>query len=81
MTLVNIHEAKTHFSKFITQALNGEEIIIARGGIPVIKLVPFTEEKKARRGGQFKGLIHINEDFDTPLPPEYLKQFYEDKED
>jgi len=76
MTLVNINEAKTHFSKFINQALQGEEIVITRDGVPLIKLVPFTEEITSRRRGQFKGLIKISENFDAPLPEEYLKHFY-----
>lgn len=80
MTLVNIHEAKTHFSQFINQALNGEEIIIARGGKPLIKLVPFVEQTTMRHGGQFKGLMVISEDFDAPLPDEYLNHFYGDNE-
>ena len=77
--LVNIHEAKTHFSKFIEQALKGDEVIIARDSKPLIRLVPYTEEPQTRRGGQFKGLIQISDDFDTPLPEEMLKHFYEDE--
>lgn len=81
MTLVNIHEAKTHFSKIVNQALKGEEIVIARGGKPLLKLIPFTETTSERRGGQFKGLIEISEDFDAPLPEETLKAFYGDVEE
>jgi len=76
MTLVNIHDAKTHFSKLINQALQGEEIIIAKGGQPLIRLVPYTKETALRKGGQFAGLIKINDDFDAPLPEDLLKQFY-----
>ena len=77
--LVNIHDAKTHFSKLIKQALKGDEIIIARDGKPLVRLVPYTEETQIRRGGQFKGLIHISDDFDAPLPEEILKLFYGDE--
>jgi prevent-host-death family protein len=77
--LVNIHDAKTHFSKFIEQALKGDEVIIARGGKPLVRLVPYTEEPQIRRGGQFKGLIQISADFDAPLPEEMLKLFYGDE--
>lgn len=77
--LVNIHEAKTHFSKFINQALQGEEIIIAKGGKPLIRLVPYAKETQTRRGGQFKGIIQISDDFDAPLPDDLLKQFYGDE--
>lgn len=76
--LINIHDAKTHFSKFINQALKGDEIIIARDGKPLIRLVPYAEETQVRRGGQFKGLMQISDDFDAPLPEEILKQFYGD---
>ncbi len=78
--LVNIHEAKTHFSKFINSALKGDEIIVARGGKPLIRLVPYTEEPQKRRGGQLKGLMKIADDFDAPLPDALLKQFYGDEE-
>lgn len=74
--LVNIHDAKTHFSKFIKQALKGDEIIIARDGKPLVRLVPYTAEPQIRRGGQFKGLIQISDDFDAPLPEDILKHFY-----
>ncbi len=74
--LINIHDAKTHFSKYIEQALKGDEVIIARGGKPLIRLVPYSEEPQVRRGGQFKGLIQISDDFDAPLPEDILKHFY-----
>jgi len=77
--LVNIHEAKTHFSKLINQALGGNEIIIARDGKPLVRLVPYTSEPEVRQGGQLRGLIKINEDFDAPLPDELLKLFYGDE--
>ena len=77
--LVNIHEAKTHFSKFIHQVLKGEEIIIAKGGKPLVRLVPYTEESEIRHGGQFKGIIKISEDFDAPLPEEILRAFNGDE--
>jgi len=77
--LVNIHEAKTHFSKFIEQALRGDEVIIAKGGKPLIRLIPYSEGPQIRHGGQFKGLIQIAEDFDAPLPDDILKQFYGDE--
>ena len=72
---VNIHEAKTHFSKLIKQALNGDNVIIARDGKPLIRLVPYVEETQIRHGGQFKGLMEISNDFDDPLPEELLKLF------
>jgi prevent-host-death family protein len=76
--LVNIHDAKTHFSKFINLALNGDEVIIARDGKPLIRLIPYTKEVTERHGGQFKGLIEISDDFDAALPKDMLKLFYGD---
>ncbi len=68
MTRVTIHEAKTQLSKLIKQALAGEEIIIARGKEPLVRLVPLPEQRKARRIGGARGLIeHMAEDFNAPL--------------
>ncbi len=63
---VNIHHAKTHLSKLIAQAENGEEVIIARNGKPVVKLVPVASKPKRRLLGSAKGKIWISEDFDSP---------------
>lgn len=73
---INIHEAKTHFSKIINQVLKGQEVVIARDGKPLVMLVPYSPEENQRRGGQLKGLIEISDDFDAPLPADILKQFY-----
>ena len=73
--LVNIHEAKTHFSKLINQVLNGEDIVIARGGKPLVRLTPYSLETEFRHGGQFKGLIEVSDDFNDPLPEDILKLF------
>jgi prevent-host-death family protein len=81
MSTVNIHEAKTHFSKLINQVLQGEEVIIARGGDPLVRLVPYVKEVSSKRkGGQLKGLIKISDDFDAPLPEDILKLFYHSDE-
>lgn len=77
--LVNIHDAKTHFSKLIHQALNGDEIIIAKSGKPLVRLVPCSAEPSLRHGGQLKGLIEISDDFNEPLPHDILKLFYDDE--
>lgn len=74
--LVNIHDAKTHFSKLINQALEGEEIIIAKGGKPLVRLTPYSEQNTVRHGGQFRGLITISDDFNDSLPEDILKLFY-----
>ena len=75
----NIHDAKTNFSKLIAFALAGEEVIIAKAGQPLVKLVPITENKKSRFGA-YKGKIKIADDFDAPLPDDILNAFYGDNE-
>ena len=67
MIQVNIHEAKTHLSRLIAKVVAGEEIIIAKDNIPVVKLVQFTISKQKRKLGSAKGKIHIAADFDAPL--------------
>lgn len=76
MQTVNIHEAKTHFSKLIEQIQRGEEIVIAKAGVPVARLVPYVERKSAiRPPGSMKGELWIADDFDAPLPDELLSAF------
>lgn len=75
MNIVNIHEAKTHFSKLVDSVMRGDEVIIARAGKPVIKLVPITPVKIKRMPGVLKGKITISEDFNAPLPNDVLDQF------
>jgi antitoxin (DNA-binding transcriptional repressor) of toxin-antitoxin stability system len=65
---VNIHEAKTQLSKLIQAALNGKNVIIAKGNKPVVRLEALPEEQSARRIGAAKGmLLSISDDFDEPL--------------
>ena len=75
MATVNIHDAKTHFSRLITRAESGEEIIIAKAGKPVARLVPLVGRIKKRAPGTAKGQIVIKEGFFEPLPEEVLKDF------
>lgn len=72
---VNIHAAKTHFSRLVERAAKGEEIIIAKAGKPVARLMPLAEPARRRRPGLLKGKIKIAEDFDAPLPEEILRLF------
>jgi prevent-host-death family protein len=68
MTQATIHEAKTHLSKLIRQALAGEEVIIAKAGKPVVRLVPIVEEAKPRRvWGGWEGKVWMADDFDAEL--------------
>lgn len=75
MTIVNIHQAKTNFSKLVDAAMQGEEIIIAKAGKPAAKLVPIVLIKPKRKPGALKGKIHIASDFDALLPCGILDQF------
>lgn len=68
MHQVNIHEAKTHLSKLIEEALRGEEVVIARGNKPLVRLEVLPEAKRKRRLGGAKGIIvSMSEDFAEPL--------------
>ncbi|MCA9972961.1 MAG: type II toxin-antitoxin system Phd/YefM family antitoxin [Anaerolineales bacterium] len=68
MTQVTIHEAKTHLSRLIRQVLAGEEVIIARGKEPLVKLVALPEARSKRQiGGAKDVVLFMAEDFDAPL--------------
>lgn len=64
---VNIHKAKTHLSELIRLAEAGEEVIIARDNVPVVKLVPVLEQPPRRAGGAAGVILSIADDFDAPL--------------
>jgi prevent-host-death family protein len=74
-TAVNIHEAKTNLSRLVDQAANGAEVVIARAGKPVAKLVPLMAARPERKPGFLKGKLRIPHDFDAPLPEEVLRAF------
>jgi prevent-host-death family protein len=73
---VNIHEAKTHFSRLLQRVAAGEEITIARAGVPVARLVPIAQRENRRPLGFARGEVWVADDFDAPLPDDLLKQFY-----
>jgi prevent-host-death family protein len=75
MLEVNVHEAKTHLSRLLARVARGEEVVIARAGKPVARLVPVVRPKGRRVLGRDKGKVVIAEDFDAPLPPELLAAF------
>jgi prevent-host-death family protein len=75
MQTVNIHEAKTHFSRLVDAAASGEEIIIAKAGKAAARLVPMERAKVTRRFGGLKGKVRIADDFDAPLPDEVIAAF------
>jgi prevent-host-death family protein len=72
---VNLHAAKTHLSRLVDEAAAGQEIVIAKAGIPVARLVMFRKQSKPRKPGLLKGQIRIAKDFDAPLPAELMKLF------
>ena len=69
MTTYDIHEAKTHFPELIERVMNGEEVVIAKAGKPVARILPFAAKNTSpRKPGIDKGKITIMPDFDDPLP-------------
>lgn len=71
---VNVHDAKTHLSRLLRRVAAGEEIVIARAGVPVARLVPVTGRPE-RRFGIDRGVFEVPEDFDAPLPDAVLRDF------
>ncbi|MBI2590517.1 MAG: type II toxin-antitoxin system Phd/YefM family antitoxin [Candidatus Blackburnbacteria bacterium] len=76
MIIANIHEAKTNLSRLLEQVAQGKEVVIAKAGKPVAKLVPHKEELQPRKFGFLKGKISIPDDFDDE-DEEINKLFYE----
>ena len=74
MKIANIHEAKSQLSKLIERAEAGEEVVIARAGKPVAKLIAYRERSGPRRGGQWRGKVEIKSDFDQ-LPDHIAAAF------
>jgi prevent-host-death family protein len=72
---VNIHEAKTQFSKLIKRVGNGEEVIISKAGKPVARLIPINERPAQRIPGSAKDKVFIAKDFDAPLPESLIASF------
>jgi prevent-host-death family protein len=76
-TQVNLYEAKTQLSSLVDRAAKGEEIVIAKAGKPLAKLIAIAPEADTPRrpGGNFLGVTYIADDFDAPLPEEILRDF------
>ncbi len=74
MAEVNVHEAKTHLSRLLRRVQAGEEIVIARGGKPVARLVP-VRERGRRKLGEDRGAYRVPDDFNAPLPEAVLREF------
>ena len=79
MVVVNSYEAKTQLSKLIRRALDGERIVIARSGKPLVELLPFVESAP-RKGGIWKGKVRMADDFDEPLA-DFERAIYGDDSD
>lgn len=75
MLEVNIHEAKTHLSRLLSRVAAGEEVVIARAGKPVARLVAFHKPKGKRPLGIDKGRYEVPSDFDAPLANDVLETF------
>ena len=65
---INIHQAKTHLSRLVEDVASGNEVLIAKGGRPMARLVPLRRDETPRRAGLLKGKLRIADDFDRALP-------------
>ena len=72
MCSVKVHEAKTNLSKLIARAQRGEEVVIARGKTPVVRLVPIAGVQGRRQPGVLRGKLRVGPEFSAPLPPAEL---------
>ena len=75
MRSVNIHEAKTHLSRLVDEVSDGHEVVIAKAGKPVARLVPFRARVQRRKLGVLAGRFSVPDDFDAPLAPDVLAGF------
>jgi prevent-host-death family protein len=78
MRQVNLREARANLSRLVALAAAGEEIIIAKAGKPVARLVPLTPDLTPRKLDSMRGKIWMADDFNAPLPPDILASFYGD---
>ncbi len=76
---VNVHDAKTHFSRLLERTAKGEEIVIAKAGKPVAKLVPYRKPARSRTPGAWAGRVSLAPDFDE-LPAEVAAAFRGERE-
>jgi len=68
--IVNVHAAKTHLSRLLNAALLGEEVVIARDGVPLVRLVPVATPVPQRTPGHWRGRVIVGPEFDAALPPD-----------
>jgi len=74
METVNVHDAKTHFSRLLDRVQDGEEFVIAKAGRPVVRLGPLSRGRK-RRLGALDGKLSVPDNFNDPLPSEVIDGF------
>ncbi|MFZ5594501.1 MAG: type II toxin-antitoxin system Phd/YefM family antitoxin [Pseudomonadota bacterium] len=74
MRTVNMHDAKSQLSKLVEQALSGEDVVIAKAGVPAVRLVPVQRGQVDRKPGRFRGEITLAPDFDE-TPEEVITAF------
>ena len=74
-TIVNIHQAKTHLSRILDEVAAGAEVVIAKAGKPVARLVPLESSVRPKKLGLLKGRIKVPGNFNAPLPPKVLADF------
>ncbi|MBF0167659.1 MAG: type II toxin-antitoxin system Phd/YefM family antitoxin [Alphaproteobacteria bacterium] len=73
--IVNMHQAKSQLSKLVERARMGEEVVIAKSGQPLVRLVPVADKPKKRPMGLMAGQAVMSPDFNDPLPDDYLEAF------
>lgn len=74
MHTINMHEAKTRLSVLVEEAIAGEEVVIAKSGVPMVRLVPVQRDTAPRKPGRFKGKISVSSDFEQ-TPEEVIDTF------
>jgi prevent-host-death family protein len=77
-TVVNIYDAKTNLSDLVERAAAGEEVVIAKAGVPKVKLVPVPQPGMVREAGFWKGKIWTAPDWDAPLTEAELEEWHQD---
>ena len=73
---VNLHDAKTHLSRYVDRALAGEEVVIARAGKPLVRLIPFESQPAPRLGGFLKGQAILTADLKADFKDDIEEMFY-----
>jgi prevent-host-death family protein len=75
MKVINMHAAKTHLSRLVEEVVAGEDVVIAKGGRPVVRLVPFAAPAMERVPGSLRGRLKIGRSLDHPLPDDLAAAF------